>query len=343
MSRNSSPPPKRPSRNRSDPANDFVAQLENGVAKAVGPIDAAVLAVSGGADSMAMLYGWLESRTLTKSLVVAHFDHRLRPESADDSEWVKDRAESLGIPCEVGVWENAGRGEKAARDARQRFLLNVAKKYRRSVATAHTRDDQAETILFRILRGTGVDGLKGIPRWRWVEEGRGFIRPMLDVPRRLSRAFLSDRGHEWREDASNATMDFARNRIRNELIPLLEERYNRQVINALLQLSDNAKEQRELVDLQVDRLWEPIAYRLNHRPDEVSIPRDAFEGMFPMEFKLVLRMLFRENHWPMGRMNADHWNRLASLIDAKSEESWEGPDGMSATMTPAEFTVRRKR
>jgi tRNA(Ile)-lysidine synthase len=316
--------------------------LEQGVLQAVGATDAVVLAVSGGADSMALLHGWLESQTLTSTVVVAHFDHRLRPESSPDADWVQAKAESLGLPYEIGVWDEPTAGENAARKARLRFLTNVAEARRtRTIVTAHTRDDQAETILFRILRGTGMDGLKGIPSTRRLSHAAYLLRPMLAVPRLLCRAFLSSRDLQWREDPSNATMDFARNRLRNELIPLLEQRYNSRVVDALVHLSENAKEQGMLQNLRLDQLWEPIEHRWNHRPDESSIPRDAFDQMFPMEFKLIVRTLFREREWPMGRMSADHWNRLAALIDAKHETRWQGPDGMTAVMTATDFIVRR--
>jgi tRNA(Ile)-lysidine synthase len=276
-------------------------------------------------------------------VVVAHFDHRLRPSSSDDAAWVAAKAESIGLPCEIGVWDDPSPGENAARKARLQFFAHVAKSRGiRAVSTAHTRDDQAETILFRILRGTGVDGLKGIPRSRRLNDDAYLLRPMLDIPRRSGKEFLLERGLEWREDASNASLDFARNRIRNELMPRLEERHNRRVIDSLIQLSENAKEQAMLIDLRIDQLWEPIAFRWNHRPEEASIPRDALNGMYPMEFKLILRTLFEERRWPMGRMSAKHWNSLAALNDKDGPTQWQGPEWMSATMTSTDFIIRRK-
>lgn len=193
-----------------------------------------ILAVSGGADSMAMLQAVAALRDEQKlSLHIAHVHHGLRGRAADaDARLVAKTAKQLDIPfhlCRAKVKALAKRKqisiEMAAREARHEFFHKLAKKYRAIIATAHTRDDQAETVLLRLLRGSGTDGLGGI-EYKTKIRGLKIVRPMLDVSHAEAIAFLRARKMKWREDASNADDAMKRNRVRHELIPLLEERFN---------------------------------------------------------------------------------------------------------------------
>jgi tRNA(Ile)-lysidine synthase len=185
-----------------------------------------VLAVSGGADSIALLHG--AARLVATSqrawrLSVAHLDHRLRPDSADDAAFVVATSTSLGLPAEVRRTDVAalagaeGRSiEEAGREARYRFLEEVAPAGA-LIATAHTLDDVAETVLINLLRGSGLGGMAGIPPRR----GR-VVRPLLHERRAELRSLLDEAGVEYRIDASNADPAFLRNRVRAELLPVLE-------------------------------------------------------------------------------------------------------------------------
>lgn len=193
-----------------------------------------ILAISGGADSMAMLHSMATLRDVqTLSLRVAHVHHGLRGRAADaDARLAEKTAKKLGIPfhlCRAKVKAVAKRKqisiEMAAREARHEFFHKLARKYRAVIATAHTRDDQAETVLLRLLRGSGTDGLGGI-EYKTKIRGLTIIRPMLDVSHAEAIAFLQSRKLKWREDASNADDAMKRNRVRHELIPLLERRFN---------------------------------------------------------------------------------------------------------------------
>ncbi len=207
-----------------------------------------LLAVSGGADSVAMLaaMGQLKREVGgTGELRVGHVHHGLRGQAADDDEqFVRQLCEQFQLPLDVGhsdvpaLAKLAGDGlEAAARDARYDFLLKTAQKHgARYVATAHTADDQAETILHRILRGSGVAGLAGIPRARRLSESVTLIRPLLAVRRADVLSYLNEQGLDFREDASNRETTLTRNRIRHELLPHLRENYNPAVTDALLRL-----------------------------------------------------------------------------------------------------------
>ena len=185
----------------------------------VHPGDSVVCAVSGGADSMALLMAmYVLKEKLGISLSAAHFNHRLRGEESDrDEAFVRDFCDRLDIPLFVGSGAvSAGpKGlEAAAREARYAFFANLDGK----VATAHTADDNAETVLMHLVRGTGLKGLGGI-----MPVNGKYIRPMLNVTRAQAEAFLEEYHVSYVEDSSNAGDDFLRNRLRHHVMPLLKQ------------------------------------------------------------------------------------------------------------------------
>ena len=180
-----------------------------------------VLAVSGGADSMALLYGAADVRR--HHAVVAHLDHGLRPESADDAAFVADASAALGLPCEIRQTDVAALArmeglstEEAGREARYRFLHDVAGNGG-FIATAHTLDDSAETVVLNLLRGSGLGGAAGIPARRGQ-----VVRPLLHARRVELRTLLAGARLPYREDPSNEDPAYLRNRVRSEVLPLLE-------------------------------------------------------------------------------------------------------------------------
>ncbi len=194
-----------------------------------------LVAVSGGADSVALLH---TLHTLARCkrwrLTVAHLEHGIRGKtSREDAAFVRALALRLKIPCVIGrakVPELARRHgislEMAARQARYAFLVRTARKVGSDmIATAHTADDQAETLLLKFLRGAGRGGLSGIAP-DTVVSGIPVIRPLLKVTRPQIEAYLRARKCVWREDESNTDTVFLRNRVRHELLPLLEREYN---------------------------------------------------------------------------------------------------------------------
>lgn len=190
------------------------------------PGDTVVAAVSGGADSVALLDILVSLRGLRLNLVVAHLNHLLRGVEADaDEEFVQKLAESYGLPVKVrriDVREIAALDkrslEDAGRSARYAFFDALAVSHKAHVvALAHHADDQAETVLLRLLRGAGASGLCAMAP---VSAGR-YVRPLLGINRGEIETYLRKRGITWRTDSSNNNVDFLRNRIRHELIPLL--------------------------------------------------------------------------------------------------------------------------
>ena len=183
------------------------------------PGDRVVCAVSGGADSVALLFAmYLLAPKLDITVAAAHFNHCLRGEESDeDARFVSALCDRLDIPLhmEQGSVVAGKKGlEAAARSARYAFLEQLSGK----IATAHTADDNAETVLMHLVRGTGLKGLGGIAPVRG-----NLIRPMLPVTRKEVLAFLSEYNLSWREDSSNAGDAFLRNRLRHHVIPILTE------------------------------------------------------------------------------------------------------------------------
>ncbi len=202
-----------------------------------------LVAVSGGPDSTALLHALHHlSLRLRVELRAATVDHGLRPESAAEASLVAQRCRALGVPCDVlTVDVKAARGphvslQEAARNVRLQALEESASLHGCArVALAHTADDQAETVLFRILRGTGLAGLAGIPYQRGI-----FIRPLLDVRRAAILAYLGKRRVPFIEDPSNRNRHFARVRIRHDVLPALAHE-NPKVVEALLALAQQAR------------------------------------------------------------------------------------------------------
>ena len=211
-----------------------------------------LVAASGGADSTALA---LALQDLGCDIALAHVHHGIRGKAADaDARFAAALAKKRGAPFFLGKFDVPAEAEKtgeslemAARRVRRDFLAATAKRENiRFIATGHTADDQAETVLMRIARGTSITGLAGIP---YVSRSGGatFVRPLRDATRAQIVAFLKGRKQRWREDHSNAD-DFAlRNRVRHEILPLLERRLNPRVREALLRLADIAAAEDEIM------------------------------------------------------------------------------------------------
>jgi tRNA(Ile)-lysidine synthase len=206
------------------------------------------VAVSGGADSVALLRALLELRQeLGLVLSVAHFHHGIRGAEADgDQDFVRELSERFGLELHTGAAqvpaharEQKSSLETAARELRhQWFAALLAQGRADKIATAHTLDDQAETVLMRLLRGTGSRGLAAIyPEQR----EKRLVRPLLALTRREVEAYLTALGQPWREDSSNRDLAHTRNRVRHELLPLLERQFNPAIRQTLGDLAEIAR------------------------------------------------------------------------------------------------------
>jgi tRNA(Ile)-lysidine synthase len=206
------------------------------------------VACSGGADSVALLHILIELReTLGIVLSVAHFHHHIRGAEADaDQQFVAEMAARLQLEFHSGSGDAPARSatnrislETAARELRhQWFAALIQHGKANKIATAHTLDDQAETVLMRILRGTGVRGLAGIAP---AQETKRLIRPLLKTSRQEVLVYLKALGQSWREDSSNLDLSHTRNRVRHTLLPLLEREFNPAIRETLADLAELAQ------------------------------------------------------------------------------------------------------
>jgi len=217
--------------------------------------DRVAVAVSGGADSVALLYLLMELRAeLGVVISVAHVNHKLRgSESDEDERFVRRLASASGLElhvCDAPV-DGSGKGVEAkARDLRYEFFRGLARDQRVSkIATAHTLDDQAETVLLRMFRGTGIRGLTGVhPRIALEEGGHWFgevVRPLLGLRHVALVKFLEKQGQNWREDSSNKDLTFLRNRVRHRLLPIIAEEFGESAIEHMGELAEIARAEEE--------------------------------------------------------------------------------------------------
>jgi tRNA(Ile)-lysidine synthase len=218
-----------------------------------------VVAVSGGLDSCVLLHlARFACRALEHDLTVAHFDHRMRSSSADDARWVAGLCRVWNVPLHIGRAATELTSEEGARDARYAFLADVSARADASlVLTGHHADDQAETVLFRLLRGSGSRGLSGIPAHR----PPGIVRPLLDFWRSELLEYAEGAHISWREDPTNRTATYARNAIRSRILPDAERLVAPGARKALVRLADVAGEEEAAWESVLPGLMRPLDVR----------------------------------------------------------------------------------
>lgn len=252
--------------------------------QASGPV---VVAVSGGLDSCALLH--LARFTLREpgyQWVAAHFDHGMRASSRDDAQWVSGLCRAWDVPVHAARAERAPTSEEEAREARYTFLEEVRARTGASlVLTAHHADDQAETVLFRLLRGSGSRGLRGIPHRR----GPSIVRPLLDVWRAELLDYAEAVRLTWREDPTNRSEAFARNALRHRILPDVERLVAPGARRALVRLAELSRDE--------EAAWASVLPTLMGRLDPsdgeagLSVDRAALVELHPAVRARVIRAL----------------------------------------------------
>lgn len=277
-----------------------------------------VVAVSGGADSVALLQllahlapgrGW--------SLAVASLDHGLRgPAGADDLHFVERLAADLGWPfhgARAAVAVRAGRSpEAAARAARMAFLKRTAAASGAiAIAVAHTLDDQAETVLYRLARGAGLRGTSAMRRW-----APPLWRPLLGVRRAALREVLSRAGRAWREDETNTSSVAVRNRLRHEVFPLLEDVLGPRVVTGLARAADLAADDEAVLAARAGRAAPGLVIREDARA--VAFDRRAVADLPPAVSRRILRSYCDRLTGRSGAVGAAHLEALLGLAGGRS-------------------------
>ena len=283
-----------------------------------------VVAVSGGPDSSALAYlcATLWRQQCLTNIALAHLNHQLRgADSVADEAFVRDLPAAWNLPA-LPVYthcldiarlatETGDNLENTARNARYGWLTDIARQAGAAwVATGHTADDQAETVLHHVLRGSGLTGLAGMPERRPLAPGIDLVRPLLTIRRGAVLAYLHDERLACRHDASNDDLGFTRNRLRRELLPLLERDYNPALVEVLgrtasqlRDIQDQLTQQATALLAQVER---PRAGKL------IVLQRAPLQAAAPMLVRELLRLVWQREGWPQGDMGFADWDRAAA-------------------------------
>jgi tRNA(Ile)-lysidine synthase len=303
--------------------------------------DNIVVGVSGGPDSVALLC-LLNSlkKELKLSLHIAHLDHMLRKDSYKDKEFVQGLSARLTIPitcAQINVRQLAKKGslEEIARNVRLGFLFKVAKDIKaKKIALGHNLDDQAETVLMRILRGAGLYGLAGILPKRDIA-GFTIIRPLIEVKRKEIEVFLKRKSLKARIDTSNTKDIYFRNRIRNRLLPLLEKEYNRNIKEILANMA-------ETIGFDYDYLYFMAKCLMRGAKAKISI--NKLLRLHPAIRRLIIRMAYANIKGDMRRITSKHIREIEDLILNRPPNSIvDLPNGISAVKKRYLLIYRRAK
>ena len=310
-----------------------------------------VLGVSGGPDSLSLLHALHRlSPDLGLSLHVAHFNHGLRADASDeDADFVASQTETLGLPFSTAkeYVKSRAKGhsrslEEQARDARYDFLARVALENNAcGVAVAHTGDDQAETVLMHLIRGTGLRGLRGMFPVAESQSVSGqelkLFRPLLSVSRQQTKNYCRALGLEPRIDHTNLLPETLRNRIRLELLPMLRE-YNPRFSDALLRLADSAALDLSFIESRVAAIW-PEA--VEEMAGGLSISRRKLSNIHPALRRRVLSQALESVSGSPLDIEGVHVKSLESLLTGDTGSELDLRKGVRASLGYDHLTLTK--
>jgi tRNA(Ile)-lysidine synthase len=287
--------------------------------KLIEPGDGVVVAVSGGPDSVALLhvlfslsgsYGW--------KLVVAHVNHQFRGDESDsEAAFVVELANRLGLPYEIGdidvpayIEETSLNGQVAAREKRYAFLHEVAGKYQaKRIAFAHHADDQAETVMMRILRGTGPSGLVGIPEKR-REKKVELIRPFLRIYKSDLMQYCTQHGFAYCQDSSNTLRKYFRNQVRLDVLPMLKQ-YNEHLSESLNRLTELMRAEDDYLEKDAVRVFRRI---VTQQPDRCRLERSDFTDLHVALQRRLIKLILNCLCLGMDKLNFTNVELIREML-----------------------------
>ena len=314
-----------------------------------------MVAASGGPDSTALLRCLHRLRArFALSLHVAHLNHDFRGAEADhDAAFVQRLADGLGLPCSIDkrdpiAYQREHRlssFEQAAREMRYSFLSSVAASVgAKAIALGHTADDQAETVLIHLLRGTGLHGLRGmseLAEWPWPNPGPLLFRPLLGVGKADTAEYCRALGQTFRQDSGNYMWRFTRNKVRLDLMPRLAREYNPRVREALTRLSRVAWEEVDFIEEELSRHWGDIA------EEKTGAVEFKVSGLLTLHVSLqrhALRRAFAIAAGDARALSESHLENMLSLLRRqRGGRSLDLPRGVQAILQGNVMRVSRRQ
>ena len=309
--------------------------------------DRVLIGISGGPDSVTLLNVLLSfKKRYNLSFFIAHLDHMLRgKESDEDVNFVKNLAQELGLPCEVKSYNliKIARKEhltleEAARKYRYKFYLETAKKFKTNkIALGHNADDQVETVLMRFLRGSGLEGLMGIPPVR----GK-IIRPLIECSRAEIEEYCKENKIEYRVDSSNKEVVYFRNKIRLELLPLLSKGYNKNIKGIVLRLRSIVSEVSAYLNQETELLFKEVVKR--ESPEMVIINLKKFTFL-PLALKRrIIRKSIEVVKGDLYCISFRHNNEILKLTEYQlGEKEIHLPDNLMVKKIYNKMMIYKKR
>ena len=327
---------------------DFVQQMHRFIAqhKMIENGETVIVAVSGGADSLALLYGLHALRSqLNCQLHVAHLNHCLRPDADADADFVHQHAAHLKLPCTIQRMEMSHLAQRwklsieaAGRKARYQFYESVTTEIDATkVALGHHQDDIAETVLMNLIRGSGATGLKGIAPVRDTK----FIRPLAGFTRQQIEAFLTSIDVVPKHDTTNTDTRYLRNRIRHELIPRLESDYNPNIKTGLSRTADVLRAESEYLDTAARKAFETCRIQDQHK--NVVLDRVEFRKHHIALQRRMLRQSVSEMLGDMSDLYFLHCEKMLNLIEAEASNALLAlPNGLQFRRAYQQLILERK-
>lgn len=295
-----------------------------------------LVAVSGGPDSVALLLFLAKiahQHSIADNLVVAHCNHQTGEQNKHDQRFVNQLSDQMGLPFVAirrggknDISSGGPSSEESLRNFRYHALIQAAQDAAaRYIVTGHTKDDQIETVLFRLCRGTGIFGLSGIRSLR-VTDGISVIRPMLEITRKEILAFLSELNQSFQLDPSNSSNHYTRNFLRNEVLPLIDCKFGKQFRDSFSRLSEQAVELEHFLDSLAQEFASQEA--IGTQVIDVSRLRQQHDVLI----RHALKLLWRGMGFPEKEMTREKWMLLGKLVKL---------DGDGTIQLPGQITVRK--
>ncbi|MBL8891875.1 MAG: tRNA lysidine(34) synthetase TilS [Planctomycetaceae bacterium] len=303
-----------------------------------------LVAVSGGSDSLALALSLQHARKRravlqpVPELLAFHFDHRWHEDSANLASWVEQTLAAHGVPTIIrrrddgktsesapcGTSVDGPQSEGDARRCRYAAMELAARATGASfVATGHTRDDQVETVLMRIARGTGISGLAGIPNQREFYQDCWLIRPLLSETRQRLRDYLHSIGQEFWDDPTNTDLRWTRNRVRCSVLPWLRQNFSTDIDQSLLRLSELASDHQKMLQYLAETNRAAVLELTNQ---SLVVDVRPWSALPENVVRSLLIYWWERANLPLQEMDFDHWCRLTRIAfrtsEANSPDRW---------------------